>query len=169
MINQGKKGKETKASTSTRSPKGELPPELDFFKYAQGCSTKRKARDGGDADPKGKKRRVEEDEDEEEEEEEAMEEIADDDPPLPRHRVTTKGNNVPEHAETFQALRERYTISSHLMQNLAQSGYKRPTGVQSYGIPILMEVRTYNLSTPYPKVQCHAGSRPCRHLPNRYR
>ncbi|KAI0762573.1 P-loop containing nucleoside triphosphate hydrolase protein [Fomes fomentarius] len=143
----GKKGMETKASTSTRSLEGELPPELDFFKYAQGCSTKRKARDGDgrDADPKGKKRRVEEDEDEEEEE--ATEDIADD-PPLPRHRVTTKGNNVPEHVETFKALRERYTISSHLMQNLAQSGYKHPTGVQSYGIPILMEGRDLAAISP---------------------
>ena len=64
-----------------------------------------------------------------------------DDSPMPRHRVTTKGKNVPEHVETFEALRERYNVSSHLLQNLAQSGYKRPTGIQSYGMPILLEVR----------------------------
>ena len=60
---------------------------------------------------------------------------------MPRHRVTTKGDNVPMHAETFDALRERYGISSHLLQNLSEHGYKRPTGIQSYGVPILMEVR----------------------------
>lgn len=61
---------------------------------------------------------------------------------MPRHRVTTKGNNVPEHAESFEDLHGRYELSSYLLQNLAQYGYKRPTGIQSYGIPILMEVST---------------------------
>ncbi|KAI0735604.1 P-loop containing nucleoside triphosphate hydrolase protein [Earliella scabrosa] len=150
----GKTGQQPRASTSKRAPEGELPPELDFFKYAQGGGTKRKGREAdGAADPKGKKRKVEdededEDEETEDEEEEGREEITEDDPPMPRHRVTTKGNNVPEHAETFEALRERYNISSHLMQNLAQSGYKRPTGIQSYGIPILMEHRDLAAISP---------------------
>ena len=93
-------------------------------------------------DHKGKKRKVEdEDEEEDVEDEDAGAEQTEDDPPMPRHRVTAKGKNVPEHVETFEALRERYSLSSHLLQNLAQHGYKRPTGIQSHGIPILMEVR----------------------------
>lgn len=87
-------------------------------------------------DPKGKRRRVEDGS----ENEDATAEEAEDDPPMPRHRVTAKGKNVPEHVETFEALRGRYGLSSQLLQNLAQHGYKRPTGIQSYGIPILMEV-----------------------------
>ncbi|RPD81574.1 P-loop containing nucleoside triphosphate hydrolase protein [Lentinus tigrinus ALCF2SS1-7] len=153
----GKKRKASKASTSARV-EGGLPPELDFFKYAQGVRGKRKAPEAsGDADPKGKKRRVEveedggdedEDEDEDENEDEPEQNAEDVDSPMPRHRVTTKGNNIPEHVETFEGLRERYSISSHLLQNLAQSGYKRPTGIQSHGIPILLEHRDLAAISP---------------------
>ncbi|TFK82448.1 P-loop containing nucleoside triphosphate hydrolase protein [Polyporus arcularius HHB13444] len=146
----GKKSKAANASTSARAPEGELPPELDFFKYAQGGQGKRKASEpNGGADAKGKKRRVEEDEDTEDEDADEAEQAAEeDDPPMPRHRVTTKGNNVPEHVETFEALRERYNIPSRLLQNIAQSGYKRPTGIQSHGIPILLEHRDLAAISP---------------------
>lgn len=89
-----------------------------------------------EVDLKGKRRRIEE----YSEGEEVDAAPAGSDLPMPRHRVTTKGKNVPEHVETFEALRGQYSLSSHLLQNLAQHGYKRPTGIQSYGIPILMEV-----------------------------
>ncbi|KAH9891120.1 P-loop containing nucleoside triphosphate hydrolase protein [Cubamyces lactineus] len=136
----GKKAKEPKASTSSAAPEGELPPELNFFKYAEGGAPKRKATTGeADSDPKGKKRKVDEEQDEASKE---------GDPPMPRHRVTTKGSNVPEHVETFDALRERYSLSNHLLSNLAQHGYKRPTGIQSYGIPILMEHRDLAAISP---------------------
>ncbi len=92
---------------------------------------------GVEVDPKGKRRKVEDGS----EDEEVDAEQAEDDPPMPRHRVTTNGKDVPEHVDVFEALRERYNLSSQLLQNLAQQGYKRPTGIQSYGIPILMEVR----------------------------
>ena len=59
---------------------------------------------------------------------------------MPRHRVTAKGSDVPAHADTFEEMCDRYALSSHIMQNLAQSGYKRPTGIQSHGVPMLMEV-----------------------------
>ncbi|PIL30882.1 transporter [Ganoderma sinense ZZ0214-1] len=135
--------KESKCSTFAHAPEGELPPELDFFKYAQGGNTKRKVLDA-EVDPKGKRRKVEDGS----EDEEANGEQAGDDPPMPRHRVTTKGKNVPEHVETFDALRERYSLSSQLLQNLAHHGYKRPTGIQSYGIPILMEQRDLAAISP---------------------
>ncbi|KAI0367512.1 P-loop containing nucleoside triphosphate hydrolase protein [Pilatotrama ljubarskyi] len=133
--------KEPKASTSGQATDGELPAELNFFKYAEGGAPKRKASATEDgSDPKGKKRKVED--------EEAEEEQPEDDPPMPRHRVTTKGNNVPEHVETFEELRKRYSLSSHLLSNLAEHGYKRPTGIQSYGIPILMEHRDLAAISP---------------------
>ncbi|KAI0651435.1 P-loop containing nucleoside triphosphate hydrolase protein [Trametes meyenii] len=138
----GKKVREPKASTSTGALDGELPAELNFFKYAEGGAPKRKVPvTDASTDPKGKKRKVEEDE-------EDVQEDQNDDPPMPRHRVTTKGNNVPEHAETFDALRERYNLSSHLLSNLAEHGYKRPTGIQSYGVPILMERRDLAAISP---------------------
>jgi ATP-dependent RNA helicase DDX52/ROK1 len=89
-----------------------------------------------------KKRKVEE-EDESDEEEEEEEEEADgveDTPSRPRQRVVAKGTNVPAHADTFNALAERYHLSSLLLSNLALQGFTQPTGIQSYGIPILLEV-----------------------------
>lgn len=113
-----------------------LPAELDFFKYAQGTSTKRKANDGARSDEQEwKKRKIEEDHVEEEDEEGT--ESA---PQAPKHRVTLKGSNVPEPADSFEALKERYRISSCLLSNLSQNGYTNPTGIQSSGIPILLEV-----------------------------
>ena len=103
-------------------------------------------------EPKGKKRKLDDEGDS------ADEAVEGNDPPMPRHRVTTKGNNVPEHVESFEALRDRYTISSLLMHNLAQSGYKRPTGIQSYGVPILMEVRSLSVTLARGEGR---SSRPC--------
>ena len=62
----------------------------------------------------------------------------------PGQRVTTKGNNVPERADTFEELRDRYRIHSQLMENLKWNGYEHPTGIQSAGCPILLEVRSLN-------------------------
>ena len=63
-----------------------------------------------------------------------------DSPRMPRHRVTIKGNNAPSRADTFKELRDRYQIHSQLMDNLRQYGYENPTGIQSAGCPILLEV-----------------------------
>lgn len=60
----------------------------------------------------------------------------------PRQRITTKGNNAPERADTFEELRDRYHIHSQLMENLKRNGYEHPTGIQSAGCPILLEVRS---------------------------
>ncbi|KAH9850665.1 P-loop containing nucleoside triphosphate hydrolase protein [Lenzites betulinus] len=137
----GKKAHAPKASTSSNVADGELPPELNFFKYAEGGVSKRKAPDATvEEDPKGKKRRVEEEGEEVDEEEENT--------PMPRHRVTTKGIDVPAHAETFDELRERYNIPSHLLSNMAEHGYKQPTGIQSYGVPILLEHRDLAAISP---------------------
>jgi ATP-dependent RNA helicase DDX52/ROK1 len=113
--------------------------ELDFFKYAQNGSGKRKATISGE--PESKKRKV--DSDHEEEEEAGMceeEENGHSQAVAPKHRVTAKGSNVPECVENFAALTDRYQIPSHLLQNLSRNGYAQPTAIQSYGIPILLEV-----------------------------
>ncbi|KAJ7022024.1 P-loop containing nucleoside triphosphate hydrolase protein [Mycena alexandri] len=123
---------------------GELPGELDYFKYAAGGSGKRKADSEGTAKAL-KKRKVEEEEEDQDMEEE---EEADDTPSRPRQRVVTKGSNIPSHADTFHELVERYQLSSLLLSNLTTYGYTQPTGIQSYGIPILLQSRDLAAISP---------------------
>ena len=59
---------------------------------------------------------------------------------MPRHRVAIKGDNAPRRVDTFKELRDRYCINSQLMDNLKRYGYEHPTGIQSAGCPILLEV-----------------------------
>ncbi|KAJ3805841.1 P-loop containing nucleoside triphosphate hydrolase protein [Lentinula lateritia] len=143
---------ESKSKRPQTSGQGsELPATLDFFKYAQGAEGKRKNNAGGGRP--GKKRKVaeagdkaevelEEDMEEDETQETSKSDIENDNNiPHQRHRVTTKGSNVPDFAETFEALRDRYQLSSNLLSNLSKNGYAYPTGIQSYGAPILLEGR----------------------------
>ncbi|KAF8213622.1 P-loop containing nucleoside triphosphate hydrolase protein [Mycena galopus ATCC 62051] len=127
---------------------GELPRELDYFQYAAGGSGKRKAE--GDGAKVVKKQKV--DEEEEDEDEEEAEEAGDaedaDTPSRPRQRIVAKGSNVPVHADTFNELVERYQMSTLLLSNLVQHGYAHPTGIQSYGIPILLESRDLAAISP---------------------
>ncbi|KAJ3994223.1 P-loop containing nucleoside triphosphate hydrolase protein [Lentinula boryana] len=143
-------------SKSKRPAQGsELPAALDFFKYAQGAERKRKIdsvkRDEGGRSEK-KRKKVSESEgnmDEDEEEATAKSDTHNNSViPRQRHRVTTKGSNVPECAETFEALRDRYQLSSHLMLNLSKNGYSYPTGIQSYGAPILLQGRDLAAISP---------------------
>lgn len=118
----------------------ELPAELDFFKYAQGGSAKRKG--GADSSQSTKKARIDDD---------ASGDSSDESEPstsAPKQRVTAKGRNVPEPAESFAALQTRYNLSSRLLSNLAESGYKHPTGIQSHGAPILLENRDLAAISP---------------------
>jgi ATP-dependent RNA helicase DDX52/ROK1 len=111
---------------------------LDFFKYAQTSgddSHKRKTAPAPEDRPQNKKKQhIEQDDDERPTEEPSV--VA-----PPRHRVTAKGSNVPEPVDSFAALIDRYNVSSHLLSNLTQYGFIHPTGIQSQGIPILLEVR----------------------------
>lgn len=122
---------------------GELPRELDYFKYAAGGSAKRKADGDGVAAKALKKRKVEDEDQGDSDDDEDDDEDADateETPSKLRQRVVTKGSNVPAHVEKFSALAERYQMSSLLLSNLTLHGYHDPTGIQSYGIPILLEV-----------------------------
>jgi ATP-dependent RNA helicase DDX52/ROK1 len=123
----------------------ELPPELDFFRYAKaGPSVKRKASQhgvdqgidvaedigSGDEDEaqlsRGKKRKLEAD--------------TPAAPKPPGQRVTSKGKNIPEPIDSFRALKERYNCSSLILSNLEKNGWELPTGIQAHGIPMCMEV-----------------------------
>ena len=133
---QGKLETEQQPQASTSS--SELPAALNFFKYAQGGSDVKRKTTGDDAGRSGKKRKLDEEPDEEDDPKSDTE--GDNSIPRQRHRVTTKGSNIPEYAETFEDLRDRYQLSSLLLSNLSNNGYSHPTGIQSYGIPILLEV-----------------------------
>ncbi|KZP15236.1 P-loop containing nucleoside triphosphate hydrolase protein [Athelia psychrophila] len=138
------KSQETKGKSSQKIAEGELPPELDFFKYAKGDTNKRKAVEESDG-VEGKKRKMSHDSDSEdeilEEEEEVTEEPGSSAPSKPKHRVTAKGANVPDPVDSFEELESRYDLSSRLLQNLAENGFTTPTGIQAHGIPILLESR----------------------------
>ncbi|EGO02772.1 hypothetical protein SERLA73DRAFT_176143 [Serpula lacrymans var. lacrymans S7.3] len=139
--------KDTGKSVSVAGGSG-LPAELDFFKYAKGGTGKRKTSDGSDEEKiddgegrkgEGKRRKVDDEGDGDGDDEEQQ---------MPRHRVTTKGSDVPEHIEVFEALRERYHTPGRLLSNLSDNKYKHPTGIQSYGIPILLEGRDLAAISP---------------------
>lgn len=128
-----------------------LPPELDFFKYAQGGPAKRKA---GHADPSSssaplrpdvqhKKRKVNHEIDSEnldgdvDDGDDRSEGYAS---RVLRVRVTAKGSDVPQPIEVFDDLLDRYKIAHRLLSNLRDNHFKYPTGVQAHGMPILLEV-----------------------------
>lgn len=113
-----------------------LPAELDFFKYAQGGSGKRKS-STDKAEMGAKRARVDEDESEDEDEGDTKKASTS---AMPRQRVTAKGDNVPSPVDSFEELSTRYDLSPRLLSNLADSGYHQPTGIQSHGVPILLEV-----------------------------
>ncbi|KAJ7480144.1 P-loop containing nucleoside triphosphate hydrolase protein [Mycena galericulata] len=133
---------------SAKVLEGELPKELDYFKYVAGGTGKRKADGDGAAAKALKKRKVEDEQDSDDEQEDEDVDSPEATPPSLRQRVVTKGSNVPTHVDTFSALAERYQLSSLLLSNLTLHGYNHPTGIQSYGIPILLESRDLAAISP---------------------
>ncbi|KAF7986167.1 hypothetical protein HWV62_38556 [Athelia sp. TMB] len=144
-ISQNAKGKATH-----KTAEGELPPELDFFKYAKSGTTKRKAVEERDRE-EGKKRKMKHDPEDDEDENADEDDIGgsgSSGPSRPKHRVTAKGTNVPEPVDSFDELEGRYQVSSRLLRNLTENGFAVPTGIQSHGIPILMECRDLAAISP---------------------
>ncbi|KAF9569831.1 P-loop containing nucleoside triphosphate hydrolase protein [Agrocybe pediades] len=141
------KGKDSKPNQSTalKPLEGSVPAELDFFKYAQGGQGKRKQTD--EPRPEQEKRRkleVEEPSDEEDERKEETSSSATKSSAV-AHRVTAKGNNVPEAVDSFEAMDG---IPSRIMANLKTSGYKEPTSVQASCVPILLQGRDLAAISP---------------------
>ncbi|KAG5729796.1 ATP-dependent RNA helicase CHR1 [Termitomyces sp. T112] len=142
LFNHTKQALGVKEKATSSANNDELPAELDFFKYAQGGSGKRKS-SGNEDELKGKRRKVEDvdmdnDDAAEKDWEGVLHEASSNGS---KQRVVAKGSNVPGHADSFSALKDRYQLSLHILQNLTQNGYIHPTGIQSYGIPILLESR----------------------------
>lgn len=118
----------------------EMPAELDFFKYARAGTGKRKQQGSSSEQPSEKRRRVNE-EAAEKDIGDDLKELTDKKRPQERHRVTSKGNGIPEAVDTFEALYKKYGIPSHVYRNLSESGYNYPTSIQSHAVPVLLEVR----------------------------
>lgn len=62
------------------------------------------------------------------------------------HKVTAKGSDIPVKIDLFEELKERYSVSKQLLANLTQCRYFQPTGIQSHGIPVLIQV-SWDMST----------------------
>ncbi|KAI4519862.1 P-loop containing nucleoside triphosphate hydrolase protein [Schizophyllum commune Tattone D] len=137
---QPKPSKTNHPNGKARAQSSNLPSDLDFFKYAESSSSKRKT-DGTDANSR-KKRRVQAGEAETENSEDEI------DTPAQKHRVTAKGIDIPAAAQTFGEMKERYDMPSLLLSNLSKHGFKHPTGIQSHGIPILLEKRDLAAISP---------------------
>ncbi|KAF5392551.1 hypothetical protein D9757_002174 [Collybiopsis confluens] len=135
----------SKPKESTQDSVSVLPAELDFFKYAQVVDARKRGAKQNPSERPGKKRKVETEEEEEEAKSGSEDENA---TGRSHHRVTTKGYNVPECVATFEAIRDRYGISTLILSNLSKNGYSHPTGIQSYGIPILLESRDLAAISP---------------------
>ncbi|KAH9048830.1 P-loop containing nucleoside triphosphate hydrolase protein [Lactarius hengduanensis] len=150
-------GSSHKGTKSNSAKDGELPAELDFFKYAVAGPSKRKPFEPeaeGHAKKKRRKREISIDDggdSDAKDKEDGASDVGSEQgttTPMTRHRVTTKGKNVPERIDTFKELQDRYHIASQLMVNLERNGYKYPTGIQSSGCPILLESRDLAAISP---------------------
>jgi ATP-dependent RNA helicase DDX52/ROK1 len=169
---------------------GELPPELDFFKYAESRTNTdakgkgkekapenkrdKKSKGGGtsiEEHAKSHKRKRKDGGDGTETEEDVMDVDGNEGGPVdlcyrlrdtqiqmshldPKeastststpiaHRITATGSNVPSPITSFEDLSERYNVPSRLLQNVSQNGYITPTGIQSQGVTILLEVDAF--------------------------
>jgi ATP-dependent RNA helicase DDX52/ROK1 len=145
MFFQKAPAKDVKGKGVLISHDTQLPPELDFFKYAKASAGKRKAGDkesdvhaeGKPEKAERKRRKIEDESTDSDDNDIGTEE---DTPTMQKHRVTAKGSDVPKPFASFEDLHERYHVPPRLLSNLYEHNYKHPTGIQAHGIPILLEV-----------------------------
>ncbi|EJD04257.1 P-loop containing nucleoside triphosphate hydrolase protein [Fomitiporia mediterranea MF3/22] len=122
--------------------RGDLPSELDFFKYTQGAAPKRKIRQASSSHENGEASR-------EETKRVKFDAVhKEEGPSQPRHRVTVKGTNVSDPVHTFEALQEKFDVSPRIIQNLKEYGYSSPTDIQSYATPIMLQGRDLAAISP---------------------
>ena len=131
--------KDRKKTAFLNPRSGELPPELNFFKDAQTNLGKRKTSDTSDHQ-EGKRKKTGsgdslKDKDKDGEDEEPQLNSA-----LATHRVAVRGTNIPQHLDSFEAIKKTYELPSQLFSNLSSNGYKNPTSIQAYCAPILLSV-----------------------------
>ncbi|KAF8341248.1 P-loop containing nucleoside triphosphate hydrolase protein [Cantharellus anzutake] len=133
---------------------GELPQELDFFKYAQ-------KNPDDSAKQKGKGKRKERNqsltqssaEEKHESTSNPKKRKADDldedrIKAMAQQDISTTGVDVPPRITEFSDLAERYSVPAQLLKNLAEYGFEVPTAIQSQGIPILLEQRDMAAISP---------------------
>lgn len=125
---------------------GELPPELNFFKDAQTSLGKRKTSDASDHREEKRKNTSEDSLRNEDEGEEPRLNSA-----LTTHRVAVRGTNIPQHIDSFEALKDTYELPPQLFSNLCSYGYKEPTSIQAYCAPVLLSVSF----TDYSRITAH--------------
>ncbi|XP_006454574.1 hypothetical protein AGABI2DRAFT_189828 [Agaricus bisporus var. bisporus H97] len=146
-FNKGKYKKDVSLFTETRRPPstshGDLPTELDYFKYARSSSEKRKY-----SSIPTQQQNVEWKGDEDEDDDHVAEQSQEAKSLIAKHRVTVKGNDIPNPVGSFEVLREKYHISNQLFQNLSKSGYRHPTSIQSHAVPIMMNSRDLAAISP---------------------
>lgn len=116
-----------------------MPVELDFFKFARNSTGKRKYQGIGSEQYQDKRQRGNE-ESESDSGDGELGQSQEPNLPTTKHRVTSKGSNIPLAIDTFEDLRARYHVPSQLFQNLIKSGYQHPTSIQSHAVPIMMNV-----------------------------
>ncbi|KAF8312696.1 P-loop containing nucleoside triphosphate hydrolase protein [Clavulina sp. PMI_390] len=131
---------------------GEVPNELDFFKYAAGGSSSRAV-----SSKKGKGKATEvqpsaESDDNEHRSDSSSKKRKRAEPneqgTAQRHRINTTGKDVPAPIVEFDELLTRYSIPPQLLKNLSDSGYTAPTAIQSQAAPILLESRDLSAISP---------------------
>ncbi|KAG8809824.1 RNA-dependent ATPase rok1, partial [Serendipita sp. 399] len=134
-------------SEEAKSKSGELPPSLDFFKYAKGGNKKhitqaetRSEAASSDAEERGEPSRKRKRDESEQDGSNTLLHAG--------HRVTTKGTRVPSQAETFKEMESRYSIAKNIMNNLDICKYTTPTAIQRAAIPILAEGRDLAAISP---------------------
>ncbi|KIK26496.1 hypothetical protein PISMIDRAFT_258986 [Pisolithus microcarpus 441] len=146
--------REDKAALSV-SLDSQLPPELDFFKYATGGQSKRKATQNESvagpsslAPPSGPIQKKQKVDAEDHLSDDGSSDEGTDVTPARKHRVVSKGSDIPCPVDKFQELAERYRMAPRLLANLREHNYKHPTGVQAHGMPILLEGRDLAAISP---------------------
>ncbi|CAE6344328.1 unnamed protein product [Rhizoctonia solani] len=143
--------KNVKSSTQDLAP-GQLPPELDFFKYAKAASNENtsesvlpakavKTKEESESLQGKKRKRSDENKSEQCDLHVGSWILMGEEESLPKHRVTSSGNDVPSPISKFEDLSSKYKIPQRLLQNIENCGYDSPTGIQAHGIPVLLEGR----------------------------
>jgi ATP-dependent RNA helicase DDX52/ROK1 len=128
-----------KSPTNKITDRSTLPLELDFFKYASKVAPERKtAQQSSRSDPELEA--VSDQERRHARRASLTEEDREEGPSTLRHRVTTKGTDVPEPLESFEDLHTVFEAPTLLLQNLRGCGYDLPTPIQAHGASILLKV-----------------------------
>ncbi|KAF8758461.1 P-loop containing nucleoside triphosphate hydrolase protein [Rhizoctonia solani] len=136
----GESSKGVRSTTQELAP-GQLPPELDFFKYAKAAPNGPASAPTSMKPPKS----------EESESSPGKKHPNTSRESLPKHRVTSSGDGVPSPISEFEDLSSRYKIPQRLLQNIENCGYDSPTGIQAHGIPVLLETPHCYISNRYRK------------------